>query len=449
LKIIQRNTAIIFINYPQEMISDIIRKKISHKFTGQHEIKFQNIIPDDYSISKNIQELSKIGLYLHIPFCSQICPYCPYNKEILHDDAARKYVKALIKEIEKYADLVAGKNITSFYIGGGTPTSILGKGLEDILNAVYKYFNMQCSIHIESHPNHLSNENLNTLQTLGVKYLSVGIEALQDRHLKMLERPYNADEVRKIVERAAGKKFKCLNIDYIFDLPGQTIAEVEQAAYDIVNLGIDQAATYPLFRFPYTRFGKEVTQKRNAVATMFRRRKFLKIIEDILYNSGFERSSVWAFTKKGTDKYCSVTVPSYLGLGASGSTYLKDIFYVNTFNVAEYIEAIENKSSSIALSIDLPEKAQMAGWLYWRIYETKFSKSDFRHRFDRSFDKEFGAYMKLMAKIGFLKNGSDQINLTDKGTYWIHAFEDFFSIDYINKLWGTSKTNPWPEHVIL
>lgn len=431
------------------MISEIIRNKIAGKFFGQHEIKFQNIIPQDSSIAQNFKELDEIGLYLHIPFCNQICPYCPYNKELFHDDLARNYAAAVVREVKKYAALMAVKPISSFYIGGGTPTTMLGKGLEEILDAVFKNFNMRCSIHIESHPNHLSNENLDALKSLGVKYLSVGVEALQNRHLKLLERPYTENEVKDFVIRAAGKNFECLNIDFIFDLPGQTISEVEKAIDSMIKLGINQAATYPLFSFHYTRFGKELPDKRNTISTMFRRRKFLKVIEEIFYGSQFERSSVWAFTQKGIDKYCSVTVPSYLGIGASGSSYLKNMFYVNTFNVKEYIRALEHDNSPIALSLDLSEKAQMAGWLYWRIYETKFRKSDFQRRFSQSIDKEYGTYFSLMEKIGFLQNGQDLINLTDKGAYWIHAFEDFFSIDYINKLWGTSKTNPWPEQIIL
>lgn len=431
------------------MISEIIRKKISRLFSGEKELKLLNNIPNNYLIAENIQKLSKIGLYLHIPFCNRICPYCPYNKEIYCNDTAREYTKSVIKEVKKYAGLMGGKSISSFYIGGGTPTTMLGNGLEDILDAVYKYFKMNCSVHIESHPNHLSNENLNILRNLGVQYLSIGVEALQDRHLKMLERPYKTSDVYKIVERAASKNFKCLNVDYIFDLPGQTVTEAEQATYDLVKMGINQAATYPLFRFPYTRFGKEITIKRKSVATMFRRRKFLKAIENIFYSSGFERSSVWAFTQNGTEKYCSVTVPSYLGLGASSGSYLNDIFYLNTFKVAEYIKAIENGFSPIALSMNLSEKTQMAGWLYWRIYETKFRKSDFKLRFQRSFDKEFGTYTKVLDRIRFLNIEDDDINLTDIGTYWLHAFEDFFSIDYINKLWGTSGRNPWPDNVIL
>ena len=431
------------------MISNFLRKKISSHFAGQNKILFRNNIPGHNLIIENFREFDELGIYMHIPFCNQICPYCPYNKEIHSDEACRKYVKAIIKEIDYYAPLLTNKPVTNFYIGGGTPTTMLGKGIEEIINHIYKRFNMQCWIHMESHPNHLTHENLNAIEAMGVKYLSIGVEAFQDRHLKRIERPYTVKEVKKSVERAFGKNFECVNIDYMFDLPEQTELEVEQAGREMVDLGIQQVATYPLFRFPYTRLGREIHENSNALATMFRRRKLLKILEGIFYNSGFERSSVWAFTKKGVDKYCSVTVPAYLGLGASGGSYLKNIFYVNTFSVAEYIKAIEKGGSPIALSIDLSEEMQMAGWLYWRIYETKFNKSDFELRFNASFDNKYGTHMKILNKIGFLRNGSDEITLTDKGTYWIHAFEDFFSIDYINKLWGTSKINPWPENVNL
>jgi len=393
--------------------------------------------------------LDSIGIYLHIPFCNQICPYCPYNKEVFSQQAAQAYVDALIKEIDYYAPLLANKPITSFYIGGGTPTTLLGHGIDKVLNHFYKKLNMQCGIHMESHPNHLSKENIAQIKALGTDYLSIGVEALQDRHLKTIERPYTVQQVQEKVSNAVAGNFKCVNIDYIFDLPGQTIQETEEAAKMIVDLGVDQVASYPLFNFPYTRFGKQAQQNRNALTTMFRRRKLLKILEQQFYQNGYERSSVWAFTKKGTDKYCSVSVPSYLGFGASGSSYLKDIFYVNTFNVHEYIKAIQTNKSPIALSVDLSKKMQMSGWLYWRIYETKFSKADFLERFNEDFDSQYGFYMNILKRVGFLKNNENHLQLTDKGTYWIHAFEDFFSIDYINKLWGTSKYDPWPEEVQL
>ena len=431
------------------MISDYLRNKLSQYFTGQKKLVLRDRVPSGARISHNLHGLENIGLYLHIPFCDRICPYCPYNKQLFREDECRAYVKAICDEVDVYAPLLNGLPVNSFYIGGGTPTTMLGRGIEKIVAHIYDTLNMQCHIHMESHPNHLSEKNLDSLQDMGVEYLSVGVEALQDHHLKAIHRPYTVEEVKTRIKRAAKRDFKCLNIDYIFDLPDQSDREIREAAETMVNLGVDQVATYPLFRFTYTGLGHKFHQKRHALGTMLRRRRMLKILEETFYESGFERSSVWAFTKKGVNKYCSVTVPSYIGLGASGGSYLRDLFYVNTFSVPEYIEGMKSRRSAITLSLDLTEKMQMAAWLYWRIYETQFVKSDFRKRFNKGFDKIYGHYMNLLNMIGYIKNGQDQIQLTDKGTYWIHAFEDFFSIDYINKLWGTSKNEAWPGHVTL
>ena len=92
---------------------------------------------------------------------------------------------------------------------------------------------------------------------------------------------------------------------------------------------------------------------------------------------------------------------------------------------------------------------QMAGWLYWRIYETKFKKTDFRNKFKKDFDSIYGKYMQALKSFGFLHDDGNQIVLSDRGAYWLHAFEDMFSIDYISTLWGTSKQEPWPEKVVL
>ena len=431
------------------MVKEYLQRTIYRHFTGENQLVMNNTPPSVNELSQKFQDIKGIGIYLHIPFCARICPYCPYNKEIFREESCHKYVYAVIKELDSYIPVLKNIPVTSFYIGGGTPTTMLTKGIEAIINHIYRNLNMKCHVHMESHPNHLTAENLKIIESIGVKYLSIGVEAFQDQHLKTLERPYTVREVINNVERAVNSNFDCVNIDLIFDLPGQTESEIEQAGLEIAKLGVQQAATYPLFRFPYTRLGKQFNKRENAIVTAFRRRRLLKILEDILYGSGYYRSSVWAFTKKGIDKYCSVTVPLYLGFGVSGSSYLRDIFYVNTFNVSEYIKSVNESKSPVSLSINLSEQMQMAGWLYWRIYETRFSKSDFFKRFNLCFDEKYGSLIEILNRIGYLKNGNDQINLTDKGSYWIHAFEDFFSIDYINKLWGTSIQNPWPGKVAL
>jgi oxygen-independent coproporphyrinogen-3 oxidase len=144
-----------------------------------------------------------------------------------------------------------------------------------------------------------------------------------------------------------------------------------------------------------------------------------------------------------------VTVPLYVGLGASGGTYLKDVFYLNTFHVAEYIRSLEQGRLPIALSLSLSEKMQMAGWLYWRIYETRFSKDEFKTRFRKEFDTVYGRYMKLLDHLGFLKENGRAVVLSDRGAFWLHALEDLFSINYIGSLWGDLRQDPWPRRVAL
>jgi coproporphyrinogen III oxidase-like Fe-S oxidoreductase len=427
-------------------LEGFLRGQVRRLLTKEDDVALESRIP---SLESRFQDIDEFGLYLHIPFCRQICPYCPYNKEIYRSEVAERYAKAVIREIEFYSRMMGSKPVTSFYIGGGTPTTMLYSGLDKILDRIFGAFNVQCDIHMESHPTDLSRDNLDTIVSMGVRHLSTGVEALQDRHLKALKRPYTVEEGKAAVERAVGRGFKCVNVDVIFALPGQTLREIEQTGHAMVEMGVDQVAAYPLFRFPYTEMGGTARGGNYTTSNIFKRKRMLGILERIFYEAGFERTSVWAFTRPGVPKYCSVTVPLYVGLGASGGSYLRDVFYLNTFNVAEYITALERGRMPIALSLELSVEMQMAGWLYWRIYETRFQKSDFRRRFGKDFDRIYGRYVRPLARLGFLKDDGEQIVLSDRGTYWLHALEDLFSIQYISNLWGTSKQEPWPERVVL
>jgi oxygen-independent coproporphyrinogen-3 oxidase len=423
-----------------------IRNTLKELATKEGTIALENRVP---SLEHRFQDIDELGLYLHIPFCRQICPYCPYNKELYHPEVAKKYTEAVKREIDIYSALVGRKPVTSFYIGGGTPTTMLRSGLAEILEHVFGTFNMQCGIHLESHPNDLTPNNLRVISSMGVDHLSIGVEALQEHHLRTLRRPYTVEQARAAIREAVGNGFKCVNADFIFALPNQTHDEVEQAGRALVEMGVDQVAAYPLFRFPYTKWDRIAGENGHQGFSVFERRRMLGNLERIFYDAGFERTSVWAFTRAGVPKYCSVTVPLYVGLGASGGSYLRDVFYLNTFNVHEYILALEGGRMPIALSLDLSERMQMTGWLYWRVYETRFRKSDFRERFGQDFDQVYGRYMRLLSLIGFLEDDGDEIVLSDDGIYWLHVIQDLFSIDYVSKLWGTSKETPWPERVIL
>ena len=413
---------------------------------GEHKLALKS---ESFALSRRFEGLDRLGLYLHVPFCRQICPYCPYNKELFQVALAERYTEAVLQEIDRYSAMVGGLPVTSFYIGGGTPTTMLHTGLPRILDHIYRRFNMQCGIHMESHLNDLSPENLSTIVSMGVEHLSMGIEALQDRHLRTLCRPYTATEAQAAIAKAVEKGFECVNVDLIFALPDQTHEELERSARVLIELGVDQIAAYPLFNFPYTQWPQLARQNHYGSYNLLQKRRMLQVLEQAFYGAGYTRTSVWAFTKAGSPRYCSVTVPLYLGLGASAGSYLRDIFYLNTFNTEAYIQALADGRMPIALSLELSERMQMAGWLYWRIYETKFGKEDFERRFHLPLDAVYGRVLRGLSFLGLLTEREDEVALTDAGAYWLHTVQDLFSIDYISKLWGTSRQAPWPAQVRL
>jgi menaquinone C8-methyltransferase len=228
-------------------------------------------------------------------------------------------------------------------------------------------------------------------------------------------------------------------VDVMFALPGQTFREVEETGRELVRLGVDQVAAYPLFSFPYTPLGRTGDGNGNGILQALMRRRMMGVLERIFYQGGYERSSAWAFTRRGTPRYCSVTVPLYVGLGASGGSYLRDVFYLNTFGVAEYCRALEEGRMAIALSVGLSERMQRAGWLYWRIYETRFRRADYRERFGEDLDAAYGGYLRPARWLGLLTDDGERIALSDGGAFWLHACEDLLSIDYVSELRGLSR----------
>lgn len=427
-------------------LSDHIRRGVRSRLTGAADLVLLDRPPD---LARAFEGIDELGLYLHLPFCRKICPYCPYNKTLYQAPLADAYAEAVIREIDLYAPVVGGRTITSFYIGGGTPTVMLDHALDRIIRHIYGAFRMRCAVHMESHPNDLTEAALDAMLAMGVEHISIGIEAMQDEHLRALGRPYTADEARRVIARVVGMGFRCVNADMMFALPHQTVGQVVDTASTLIDLGVDQVAAYPIFDFPYTAWTKAHRSRTGGPGAVFRRRSMLTALEHIFYGAGFRRTSVWAFTREGVPPYCSVTVPLYLGLGASGGSYLRSVFFLNTFDSRAYIESLAEGRLPIALSVELSREMQMAGWLYWRVYGVRFAKQDFQRRFGTAFDHVYGRAAKPLAALGLLRDDGSEITLTDAGAYWLHVAQDLFSLDAVGRLWAAAMAEPWPSRVVL
>lgn len=199
--------------------------------------------------------LKRVGLYLHVPFCKNLCPFCPYNRIEYDEKLFTQYEKAVHAEIELYTPYLKDCEFISLYIGGGTPTVNL-PGLLRIFEHLKRNFSLSCDICIELHPGNMGSECLEELKAAGVTMLSIGVESTSDRILKNIGRNHDGETALNSLRRAINTGFDSVNADLMFALPGQELKDWENDLRAVINEGVDQISTYPLFSFPYSDLGQ-------------------------------------------------------------------------------------------------------------------------------------------------------------------------------------------------
>jgi len=394
-------------------------------------------------------QLSSPGLYLHVPFCRNLCPYCPYNRVEYDDDLFAAYERAVKQEIDLYAPRLRGESFSSLYIGGGTPT-VNWHGLVSILHHLRERIGQANDICVELHPGHMDTECLSSLKDAGVTMLSIGVESTSDALLEQIKRSHDGQAGIAAVSRALEMGFESLNVDLMFALPGQTLAEWQTDVRAIVDLGIDQLSTYPMFSFPYSDLGKARCISHVERPPHRTIKAMLAFTDEYCEEKGLHRCAVWSWLKPGKGKFSSITRHHYIGFGPSAASMTGSDFYVNTFDVKAYASKLPTERP-VAVSMPVGRRLEMAYWLYWRVYELKISNSDFQDVYgaDAWLDAEFGHLFRPLVLMGLLERVNDGYRVTKPGAYWIHRLQNEYSLSYINHLWGTCRKEPWPEEVRL
>ena len=169
-----------------------------------------------------------LALYVHVPWCVRKCPYCDFNSHALReplDEAA--YLRALLADLERDVPLVAGRPVTSVFIGGGTPSLVSGTFVGRLLDGVDRRLRLaaRAEITLEANPGTAEAGRFRDYRSAGVNRLSLGIQSLDDRHLTALGRIHGRAEALAAIELARGAGFDNLNLDLMHALPGQTVAE--------------------------------------------------------------------------------------------------------------------------------------------------------------------------------------------------------------------------------
>ena len=428
----------------KEPVIDLATKIIRHSLVG-----FSGKFRFDRPKTFKFPDIDKSGIYVHVPFCKQLCPFCPYNKIAYDENIADQYLSAVLKEIEYYGRQFQNFEITSVYFGGGTPT-VLAKGLEKIIESLRVNFNITGPFCIETNPADLSLEKVRLLKATGIEALSLGVQSFNQKLLEIIGRNYSRETIFKALDWLGKSGISNVNIDLLFALPEQELKNIEEDLKTAISIFANQITTYPLFTFPYSTIGKYRKLKAVEMPPLKLRKQMYYFIHDYLLNQGFKRVSVWSFKKEDErHRYSSVTRERYIGFGPGAGSYFESSFTLNTFSVTEYINSIKQSGQAIALEMPFSRPLSIYYDLYWRIYDTMIPKTRNLNKCTYKLDELsiIKFFIFFSKKYGLIIENKDHYSMTRNGAFWIHLMQNYFSLRYINKIWTTAMQKAWPQSI--
>lgn len=362
-------------------------------------------------------------LYIHVPFCEHLCPFCSFHRVKLNRELAKRYYAAVRREIDLYHD--AGFNFSDVYVGGGTPT-VDPEELAKTLQLLHNLTDIQ-QASVETNPNHLTAAVTQQLLDAGVKRLSVGVQSLDDNLLKEMGRYQaygNSTEIITNLKRTQGK-FATLNVDMIFNLPHQDLNSLKTDIKILKEIAVDQISWYPLM--PAASTAQNMTEKMGAL-DFSRERAFYYTIRNGLAPD-YQPGSAWCFANKTSaiDEYI-VTNDEYLGIGSGAFSYINGTIYANTFSINHYLELINQGETSISAHQELSIKDRARYDLLMKLFGLSMDKPEMRGKYNPDYRKLLRKELLLFKILGALKETNGTIKLTEKGLYWwVLMMREFFT----------------------
>ena len=372
------------------------------------------------------KENLKYMLYLHVPFCQVLCPYCSFNRYVFKEDVARTYFKNLRKEMLMLK--ARGWDFETLYFGGGTPTVLLDE-LCKTIDLARENFHIK-EVGVETNPNHLVQPWLNELHGR-VQRLSVGVQSFNNTLLTQMDRYNKYGSGEEIFERIgiASSYFDSVNVDMIFNFPGQTEDVLFNDLEKIVECGARQTTFSPLYVSDAT--AKKMQQVLGKM-DYNREFRFYKIIDGVLTGGQtpfFSRDTVWTFNRLNAQgkhdhnlyaEELQVAYNEYPGIGSGSITHLSGALYVNTFSLQEYNDAIEDGHMSIMGKCQMSKRDLMRYYFLLHLYQLHLDKNQFKEEFGISVEAGLPVEMAYFrTHAGFEVDNANELTLTTRGRYMI------------------------------
>ena len=426
---------------PGRGVSRLATRTVRRHLVGPRQ-RWEFVPPDPGWVPSRLERTS---LYLHVPFCRNCCPYCPYTKVPYRPELVARYTSAALAEVDRWADQVGPAEVSSVYVGGGTPTLALDS-VSSVLARVRSRFNVTGDVCIETNPADVDELVVDRMHDMGIALVSLGVQSFHREHLATIGRQYEPQVAERALRMLTEAEFASVNADIMFALPGQEVADVLEDLAHAAELGADQLTTYPLFTFPYTQVGEYLHLAGVRMPDLRVRREQYQAISRWCAANGFERVSVWGFKRGGAPRYSSVTRDGYIGMGPGSGSHLPDGFVLNTFDLDAWETALEQGRSPVALR--MPFEDEMAGWwwLYWRFYDTRIPMDSLDEELGEDADKA-RRWLSAVQSAGLARRVNGSLELTDSGAFWLHLAQNHFALSYVNTLWTAARQTAWPSSV--
>jgi oxygen-independent coproporphyrinogen-3 oxidase len=356
--------------------------------------------------------------YVHVPFCAHHCGYCDFAVVAGQDHLIDRYLSALEKEL---ATLGRPQPMRTLFIGGGTPSHLSPRQLEQLLALVTHWLppdGPDVEFTVEANPDRLDEDRVRVLAEHGVNRVSLGVQSFQPELLRVLERPHRPEDVPRAVARVK-HRIAAVSLDLIFGVPGQTLDQWHADLEHALALGPDHVSTYGLTYEKGTRLWKQ--RQRGEVRPLDEEAE-LELYEhaiEVLEGSGFEHYEISNFARPGRRSRHNQVYwanHAYHGFGVGAARYAGGQRQLNTRNLADYLRRLEAGQPAMVHAEQLPpaERARETLALNLRRRDG-VHRGEFLEQTGFDLDALAGQALQRQVELGLLEDDGQRVRLTRRG----------------------------------
>jgi len=366
------------------------------------------------------------GLYVHFPFCKNKCSYCDFYKELHRASLEKEFYEALNIETELVAEKQAliDKEITTVFIGGGTPTLTDVEYFTHWLETLKRFFFLSDNIEfsIENNPEFITLEKMQAFKELGINRPVFGVQSFNEKLLKVLRRKHKSHAVYRAVYLANVLGFENFGVDLIFGLPGQTSKMLSADIDQLIDLDPPHISFYQLTVEPGTDLADGVERGRlkmpDQELTLAQYRGGCSQMAE----NGYHRYEVLSFAREGFECQHNLGYwegQDYIGLGPSAHSFVAGQRYSNAADVREYIDSLKNKRERPLIKDESSFEDRMTEAIMLGLRTSRgIERSRFASRFGVELEKKLDSEQyKIFVNSGHLLSEKNTVRLSDEGIY--------------------------------